>query len=107
MKLFLVLGWVLMVAGAAIPAGAGPFDSGPDYQPYYVQYPPPYYGPPQRDGSRPDYRPYVQYPPPYYGPPPRDPYGPPPQRDMRVPGDPERGHRINAGGAAGGDVARC
>lgn len=90
MRLFLVLGWGLMAAGAAIPAAAAPFDSGPDLRPF-VQYPPPWFGSPQRDGSRADFRPYVQNPPQWYGPPPRDPNGPPPQRDARPPGVPERG----------------
>jgi hypothetical protein len=69
MKLFLVLGWGLMVAVAAIPAAAAPFDSGADFRPF-MQNQPPWFGPPQRDAGRPP---------------------PPPQRDMRPPGEAERG----------------
>jgi hypothetical protein len=88
MRLFLVLSWGLMAAGAAIPAAAAPFNSGPELRPY-VQYPPPWYGP-RRDGSGANIRPYLQNQPPWYGPP-RNANGPPPQRDMRAPGEPERG----------------
>jgi hypothetical protein len=69
MKLFLVLGCGLMMAGAAIPAAADPFDSGADFRPF-MQNQPPWFGP-QRDAGRP---------------PP-----PPPQRDTRLPGEPDRG----------------
>jgi hypothetical protein len=68
MKLFLVLGWGLMMAGAAIPAAAAPFDSGADFRPF-MQNQPPWFGP-QRDAGRPP---------------------PPPQRDTRPPGETERG----------------
>jgi hypothetical protein len=72
MKVFLVLGWGLMAAAAAIPAAAAPFDFEPDFRPFIQNQPPsPWFGPPQRDAGRP---------------PP-----PPPQRDMRPPGEPDRG----------------
>ena len=66
MRLFVVLGWGLMAAVAAIPATAAQFDSGPDFLPF-VQYQPVWPGP-QRNAD-----------------------GPAPQRDMRVPGEPNRG----------------
>jgi hypothetical protein len=66
MKAFLVLGWSLMVAVAAIPAAAAPFDSGASFQPF-MQYQPPPPGP-QRGADRLA-----------------------PQRDARAPGEADRG----------------
>jgi hypothetical protein len=66
MKLFLILGWSLMAAAAAIPAAAAPFDSGTNFQPFVQNQPPP--PGPQREADRPA-----------------------PQRDTRAPGEADRG----------------
>jgi hypothetical protein len=66
MKLFVVLGWSLVAAVAAIPAAAAPFDSGPDFRPF-TQNQPSWFGP-RREADRPA-----------------------PQRDMRAPDDANRG----------------
>jgi hypothetical protein len=66
MKVFLVLGWGLMAAAAAIPAAAAPFDFEPDFRPFMQNQP--LRPGPQREADRP---------------------GPP--RDMRVPGEADRG----------------
>jgi hypothetical protein len=69
MKVFLVLGWSLMAAAAAMPAAAAPFAFGNDYRPF-VQNQPSRPGP-QRETDRPV-----------------------PQRDTRAPGGADRG-RMN------------
>jgi hypothetical protein len=83
MKLLLVLGWGLMMAGAAIPAAAAPFDSSPDFRPYVQYQPLPYL---QNQPS-----PYVQNQPPWFGPQRDAGRPPPPQRDALPPGEPARG----------------
>jgi hypothetical protein len=65
MKAFLVFGWSLMVAVAAIPAAAAPFDSDASFRPFMQYQPPPG---PQREADRPA-----------------------PQRDARAPGEADRG----------------
>jgi hypothetical protein len=66
MKVFLVLGWGLMAAGAAIPVAAAAFDSGANFRPFTQNQP----VPPglQREADRPV-----------------------PQRMTRAPGEAERG----------------
>jgi hypothetical protein len=66
MKLFLVLGWSLMAAVAAISAPAAPFDSGANFRPSVQNQPLP--PGPQREADRPA-----------------------PQRETRVPGEADRG----------------
>jgi hypothetical protein len=66
MKVFLVLGWGLMAAAAAIPAAAAPFDSGASFRPFMQNQPPP--PGPQREADRPA-----------------------PQRETRAPGEMDRG----------------
>lgn len=75
MKLFLVLGWGLIAAVAAIPAAAAPFGSGANFRPF-MQNQRTWPGP-QREAGRPG--------------PQRDAASPVPQRDMRGPGEADRG----------------
>jgi len=67
MRLFLVFGWGLMMAAAAISASAAPFESGSDFRPP-IQNQPPRPGP-QREADKPA----------------------PPQRETRAPGDANSG----------------
>ena len=76
MKLFLVLGWGLMAAVAAIPAAAAPFGSGANFRPF-MQNQRSWPGP-QREADRP-------------GPQREAAQARLPQRDMRAPGEADRG----------------
>jgi hypothetical protein len=87
MKVFLVLGWGLMAAVAAMPAAAAPFGHGANFRPF-VQSQPSWRGSqreadrraPQREANRPV--------------PQREAQRPVPQRETRAPGEADRG-RMN------------
>jgi len=84
MKFFLVLGWGLIAAAAAIPAAAAPFGSGANFRPF-MQSQPSWRGPqreadrrgPQREADR--------------RAPQREADRPAPQRETRAPGAADRG----------------
>ena len=75
MRFFLVLGWSLMAAAAAIPAAAAPFGSGANFRPF-MQSQPSWRGS-QREVDRRT--------------PQREAERPVPQRETRVPGEADRG----------------